>query len=279
MTDTHKKGVLITGGSGGIGRAAAKLFAGAGYKVVISSRRRDVLSEIASTIPGCMYVVMDLSDDISVRQAFSEAEKLCGGIDVLICNAATIIVSEVLNTDSSDLMNAFRANVCGHLLLIQLSIRAMKHRSGGHILCVGSPGFMMGIPFYASYATSKAAFSGLVRTLQAENNDPRIKISEYFPGYVATDSPPVSRIGPVEQDFLMGKGKAGIKQWFARPQSPEEIGKQLLYLDKNPKLTVFSSAIVRLGALLSLFPRIRYRLAGSLAQNAREKMKLQPQKS
>jgi short-subunit dehydrogenase len=130
---------------------------------------------------------------------------------------------------------------------------------------------MMGIPFYAPYVCSKAAFSAWTRTIQAEFGGTNIVVSEYFPGYVRTDSRPESRIGEVEQDFLISEKQNAITRYFTKPQSPEEIARQLVKLAQRPKPLTYSSLSVRIGAWIALFPSFRLNLSKEMAATARRK--------
>jgi short-subunit dehydrogenase len=147
----------------------------------------------------------------------------------------------------------------------------MKEHGGCHIINIGSPGFMMGIPFYAPYVCSKAAFSAWTRTIQAEWSGTNILVSEYFPGYVRTDSRPESRIGEVEQDFLMSERQNFITRHFTKAQMPEEIARQLLKLAQRPKPLTYSSFSVRIGAWITLFSTFRLNLSQEMAATARRK--------
>jgi len=267
--------VVITGASGGIGEAAARAFHANGDVVVLASRNREKLEMISASLPGSFVIATDLSDEESAKRLVSATIEKCGRLDVLVCNAASIIVSPALEVTSEDLLSTFRTNVIGHMVLTQEAIKVMKPRGGGNIINVGSPGFMMGIPFYAPYVTSKAAFSAWTRTLQAELTDEHIYISEYFPGYIRTDSAPVSRIGDIPQDFLMEEKTDFISKYFTRPQSPETVARHLVRISLKPKTLTYSGFTVNLGAWIALFPSFRLKLARGMAENARKKLNKQ----
>jgi NAD(P)-dependent dehydrogenase (short-subunit alcohol dehydrogenase family) len=268
------KVVLITGASGGIGAATAKAFHQAGAKIAIAARRREKLEEVANELNNFLILETDLSDEANVVEMVDEVIRHFGRIDILVNNAASIIVSPAESVTSEDLLLAFKTNLIAPVIATQRAIQFMKAKDGCHIINVGSPGFMMGIPFYAPYVCSKAAFSAWTRTLQAEVAGSNIVVSEYFPGYVRTDSRPESRVGDVEQDFLMSDKANAITRHFTKPQTPEEIADQLLNLAQHPKLLTYSSFAVRIGAWIALFSSFRLNLAKEMADTARKKQKL-----
>ncbi|MEI7662057.1 MAG: SDR family oxidoreductase, partial [Bacteroidota bacterium] len=136
------------------------------------------------------------------------------------------------------------------------------------------PGFMMGIPFYAPYVCSKAALSAWTRTIQAEWAGSGITVSEYFPGYISTDSLPDSRLGSIEQDFLMTTEQNFIARMFTKPKTPEHVARQLVRLVIKPKTLVYSDIGVQIGAFISNISGFRLAIARQMAKTARRKKNL-----
>jgi short-subunit dehydrogenase len=269
--DIKDKIVLITGASSGIGESSAKAFDKAGAKIAIAARRREKLEEVARELHDALILETDLSVEAKVAEMVDATIRHFGKIDILINNAATIIVSPAETVSSEDLRQAFKTNLIAPVIATQRTIQYMKENGGCHIINVGSPGFMMGIPFYAPYVCSKAAFSAWTRTIQAECAGTNIVVSEYFPGYVRTDSHPESRIGEVGQDFLMSEKQNFITRHFTKAQLPEEISRQLLKLAQRPKPLTYSSYSVPLGAWIALFSSFRLNLSKEMAAIGRRK--------
>jgi short-subunit dehydrogenase len=263
--------VLITGATGGIGSALAKAFDREGARVAIAARQKEKLDTIALTLTQALVLPTDLSD---VNQAIAMIDRTVeafGRIDIFINNAASIIVVPAETVSTRDLIHAFTVNMAAPAAATQQALKYMRTQGGGHIINVGSPGFMLGIPFYSPYVCSKAAFSAWTRTIQAEWAGTAIKISEYFPGYIKTDSQPESRIGAIEQDFLMSRHKNFMARHFAKAQSSEEVAKHLVKLAKHPKTLKYSSFSVKIGAFISNIPSFRLSLARQMAENGRIK--------
>jgi len=273
--ELRDKVVIITGASGGIGQATALLFGSSGAKVVLTARRIEILKGLASKMQDALAVPADLSTDGDCRKVIEETMIRFGQIDILINIAAAIIVSPSEYVSREDLLKAFQTNLLGPVTLTQLVIPHMLHQGGGQIINVGSPGFMMGIPYYAPYVCSKAAFSAWTRTIQAEWEGSNIHISEYFPGYVKTDSKPESRLGNVEQDFLMNTHQNFLTRVFTKPKDPHDVARQLMALAIKPGTLAYSDISTRLGTFISNISPFRLSIAAQMARTARNKKNLQ----
>lgn len=267
------KVVLITGASGGLGAAIARVFGREGAKVVLVSRNKEKLDQLATLIPGALVIPADLEDPSEAESMIRETISHFGRLDILINNAASIIVDYSENVKSEDLIRAFRTNLVAPVIAAQCAFLHFRERGSGQIINIGSPGFMMGIPFYSPYVCSKAALSAWTRTIQAEWAGTGIHISEYFPGYIKTDSSPVSRIGKVEQDFLMSEKQNLLTKIFAKPKTPESVAKDILKLALKPRLLMHSGAGVKIGSFISNLPSFRLSIAKQMAATARKKMK------
>jgi len=271
--DIQGRIVLITGASSGIGAASAVAFSKAGAKVVLAARRIEKLRQLSHGLHDPLLLQVDLSNEEEARKMVQDTINLAGRIDVLINNAASMIVSPAETVSSADLYSAFKTNLIGPVVATQEAIHHMKRQGGGVIINVGSPGFMMGIPFYSPYVCSKAAFCAWTRTIQAEWATSKINVCEYFPGYILTDSKPESRMGEVDQDLLMSPDQSWITRKFTKPRTPENVADQLVKLVIHPKPLTYSSASVRLGTFISNFSDFRLSLATDMARIAREKLR------
>ncbi|MFZ4521513.1 MAG: SDR family NAD(P)-dependent oxidoreductase [Bacteroidales bacterium] len=268
------KVILITGASAGIGAATAMALDAAGAKVAIAARRKEKLVKLAERMNNPLVLAVDLSDENAARDMVQRVVERYGRIDVLINNAASIIVSKADTVNPSDLLKALTTNLIAPVVATQEAVRFMRAQGGGHIVNIGSPGFMMGIPFYAPYVCSKAAFSAWTRTIQAEWAGTEISVSEYFPGYIKTDSLPESRLGNIDQDFLMADRQNFIAALFTKPKTPDDVARHIVKLILKPRTLVYSDFSVKIGAFISNVPGFRLNIARQLASNARKKKNL-----
>ncbi|MEI7726939.1 MAG: SDR family oxidoreductase [Bacteroidota bacterium] len=265
------KVILITGASSGIGAATAMALDAAGAKVAICARRKERLEDLAGRMNNPLVLAMDLSNESSAREIVRKVVAHYSRIDVLINNAASIIVAKSDAVSSADLHTAFSTNLIVPVAATQEAVGFMRKQGRGHIINIGSPGFMMGIPFYAPYVCSKAAFSAWTRTIQAEWAGTEIMVSEYFPGYIKTDSLPDSRLGAIDQDFLMAEQQNFIAALFTKPKTPGDVASHIVKLILEPKTLVYSDISVKIGAFISNIPGFRLNIATQLAKNARRK--------
>jgi short-subunit dehydrogenase len=269
-----QKVILITGASSGIGAATALALDEAGAKVALAARRKEKLDDLAVLMHDPLVIAMDLCDETSAREMVRMVVEHFGRIDVLINNAASIIVTKSDAVKTADMLSTFSTNLIAPVAATLEAVCFMRKQGGGHIINIGSPGFMMGIPFYAPYVCSKAAFSAWTRTIQAEWAGTEIIVSEYFPGYIKTGSRPDSRLGSIDQDFLMAEQQNFLAKLFTKPKSPENVARRLIKLILKPKTLVYSDISVKIGAFISNIPGFRLNLACQLAKNAREKKNL-----
>jgi NAD(P)-dependent dehydrogenase (short-subunit alcohol dehydrogenase family) len=266
--------VLITGASSGIGKTAALAFDRAGAKVAMAARRRGNLEENAALMKNSLILPTDMSDEEQARAMVDATVRQFGRIDVLINNAAAIIVSRADEVKSEDLLRSFKTNVVGPVAATNRAVEYMRKQGYGHIINVGSPGFMLGIPLYTPYVCSKAAMSGWTRTIQAEWAGTEIRVSEYFPGYIRTDSPAESDYGPVEQNTIIDPNQNFITRFFTRPKTPEDVARQLIGLVRSPQLLVYSSALTSFGSWVANMPGKRLKIAMGIANAGRRRLGL-----
>jgi NAD(P)-dependent dehydrogenase (short-subunit alcohol dehydrogenase family) len=217
--------------------------------------------------------VADLDDPSAAIRMIDETVERYGRLDILINNAACIIVAPAEEVQAEDLLKAFRTNLVSPVFAAQCALKYFRKQGEGHIINIGSPGFMMGVPFYSPYVCSKAALSAWTRTIQAEWAGTGIHISEYFAGYIKTDSRPESRIGVVEQDFLMSEKQNFLTRIFAKPKTAESVAKDIIKLALKPSLLMHSGALVKFGSFISNLPSFRLSIALQMAETARRKMK------
>ena len=185
MRGLRGKRVLITGGAGGIGAATAKRFLDEGAHVVVLdcnnealSRVKDELSSLSGTISA------DVSDADAVARAFSELDKLLGGLDVLINNAGISVRQPFMDITPQQWRMVMDVNLNGMFFVAQQAARRML-AGGGVILNMGSTNGIVGYPFYADYNASKASVIELTRSMALELA-PKVRVIAVCPGFILT---------------------------------------------------------------------------------------------
>ncbi len=266
------KVVLVTGASTGIGRAAAIEFDKAGALVALAARRKDLLDELASALNDPLVVKTDLADEKQARDMVDKTVKHFGRIDILVNNAATSIVESSECVKREDLYRAFAVNLLGPVTASQQAYKYMKEQGSGHIINIGTPGFMLGVPFYSPYVCSKAAFSAWTRTIQGEWSDTGIIVSEYFPGYTETGAVAESVHGPISQDLVMNKGKGVLARYFSGARTGADVARDLVALAMRPRPLMYSTCMERIAAFVANVPGIRIPVTRRMAAAARKKL-------
>lgn len=154
------KTLVITGGSNGIGRAAAKKFSAEGYRVFELSRH-------GKDEDGIVHITAEVSDERSVKSAFKEISEQTDKIDVLICNAGFGISGAAEFTELDSAKKQFDVNFFGAFLTVKYALSLVK-RARGRIIFSSSAAAVFSIPFQGFYSASKAAVNSLSNALRNE---------------------------------------------------------------------------------------------------------------
>jgi short-subunit dehydrogenase len=183
---------LITGGSSGIGEAAAKKIAKAGGEVVLVARTREKLEKVAEEIQssgGTAHVYpCDLTDMDAIAAMADKVLDDLGGVDILINNAGKSIRRSLeLSYDRiHDYQRTMQLNYLGAVQLILKFIPGMRERGFGQIINVSSVGVQTRAPRFGAYIASKAALDSLCDALQAEVVNDDIKFTTVHMALVRT---------------------------------------------------------------------------------------------
>jgi NAD(P)-dependent dehydrogenase (short-subunit alcohol dehydrogenase family) len=183
--------VLVTGATGGIGAATARAYAGRGARLVLLARSPHLLetlrAELAAGGARALVTVADVADAPAVDRAFEAAIQEFGGVDVVVHSAAVIAYGRHDQVPAEVWDHVIRINVTGTANVARAALRAFGARGGGSLVVIGSVLGQATVPFMGSYAVSKWAVRGLVRTLQQEARElPGVHVSIVNPGSIAT---------------------------------------------------------------------------------------------
>lgn len=173
------KTAIVTGGSSGIGRAAALALAGAGCSVYEISRR-SVPEQLVK------HLTADVTDEEAVRQAVAQVVQEAGQIDILVCCAGFGISGAVEFTDLADAKRQLDVNFFGTVNAVRAVLPVMRTQGSGRIICTSSVAGAIPIPFQTYYSVSKAAINAFVRALRCEVAPYGITACAVMPGDIAT---------------------------------------------------------------------------------------------
>jgi NAD(P)-dependent dehydrogenase (short-subunit alcohol dehydrogenase family) len=183
--------VLITGGTDGLGRAAALHLAGRGYRVFAAGRslqKRQDLDRLAAEkrLP-LETLELDVCDDPSVQKTVQSVLQKSGAIDVLLNNAGIGFMAVVEDLRLEDLRKQFETNLFGVLRVTQAVLPHMRERKRGRILMMSSVAGIITPPTYGAYSSSKHALEGLTNALRLEMYPFGVEVILIEPGYIVTN--------------------------------------------------------------------------------------------
>ena len=181
------KTVFISGGTRGIGRACAELYAKAGYNVCITYKESENIARELEKELGVFAVKADVSSSAEVKMAVSKAVERFGGIDVLVNNAGVSFVGLLQDTSDDTLRRVMDTNFSGAFYLCREVAPYMIASKSGAIVNIGSVWGKYGASCEAAYSASKSAIRGLTTALAKELGPSGVRVNCIEPGVIKTD--------------------------------------------------------------------------------------------
>jgi short-subunit dehydrogenase len=180
--DPAGKKVLLTGATGGLGRAIADRLAGAGAHLILSARSAEALEEMAGSLPGSGHSVLpaDLGDP---GAALSLADS-AAGTDVLVANAALPSTGRITELNEDQVARMLRINLESPILLAQALLPGMQERRQGKLVMIGSLAGKAGSPRSSIYNATKFGLRGFVFGLAQDLVGTGVGVSLVAPGFV-----------------------------------------------------------------------------------------------
>ena len=227
FTPMDGRAVIVTGGSKGIGKGIARVFAGAGADVLITARDESHLAraaeELASGAKGRVeYVSADVSKVEDCHRLAEAAQDRFGRIDVLCANAGIFPEKLLVDMTEQDVDTVIGSNLKGTMFTVQACIPALEASGHGRVVVTSSiTGPITGYPNWSHYGASKAAQLGFLRTAAIELAPRRITINAVMPGNIATEG-----LHDMGEDYIRGM-EAAIPQH--RLGTVDDIGHAALF--------------------------------------------------
>lgn len=192
FTSIEGRSVIVTGGSKGIGRGIARVFASAGANVLITARDDDALSTAAVELSGLRGKVttlsVDVADPAACREMVDVAVERHGGLDVMCANAGVFPSCRLEDLGPAELDGVLDVNFKGTVYSVQAALPALTASGRGRIVITSSiTGPITGYPGWSHYGASKAAQLGFVRTAAMELARRKITINAVLPGNIKTE--------------------------------------------------------------------------------------------
>ncbi|MFP6807439.1 MAG: glucose 1-dehydrogenase [Pseudomonadales bacterium] len=233
MSRLEGKVVVITGGAGGIGKAAGKLFVSEGANVLLVDLDEQALKSACDDIGSnrVSYCVADVTKASDNYTMISTAEERYGGVDVFLANAGIEgDVASIVDYDEDKFDQVIAVNVKGPFLGLKASIPAINKRGGGSIIITSSVAGVSGGPNVAPYVTSKHAVIGMMKSAARECASMNIRVNTVNPSPVET-----RMMRSLEEGFAPGNAEVVREQMrsripLGRYAEPEDIAKIMLFL-------------------------------------------------
>ena len=180
------KSALITGAARGIGRVFAEAYVGEGAIVAIADINLKAAERTAAEIGPSAYAVrLDVTDQASIEAAIKSVEARCGGIDVLVNNAALFVLAPIVEIGRASYDRLFSVNVAGTLFMRQAAAKSMiSAGKGGKIINMASQAGRRGEALVAVYCATKAAVISLTQSAGLDLIKHRINVNAIAPGVV-----------------------------------------------------------------------------------------------
>jgi len=223
MFDLTGKTALVTGATGGIGAAIARVLHKAGATVAISGTRAAVLDELKAELRDRVHVIAcNLSDAADVEKLVPAAEAAMGSVDILVNNAGITRDGLAMRMKDEDWNAVIDVNLTAGFRLARAAMRGMMKKRWGRIVNITSVVGVTGNPGQANYVASKAGIIGLTKSLAQELASRNVTVNAVAPGFIAT--PMTDVLNDKQREGILGRVPAG------RLGSPDEIAAAVLYL-------------------------------------------------
>ncbi len=228
MLQLNGQRVFVTGGSRGIGRAAALLAAEAGADVAIGyARDRSAADETVNKIKAlgrkALAVQADVTSESEIKGAVDRAADALGGLSGLVVSAG-IFEGKLIEEMTLELWNrVLTTNLTGTFLAVKAAVPHLKKAGGGAIVIYTSTAGQRGSDVYSAYATSKAGQIMFMRSMARELGSAQIRVNCVAPAWTETD---------MARESLDRLGRDKIAAGFAlgRIGQPEDIAGATVYL-------------------------------------------------
>lgn len=236
---------LVTGASGGLGRACARTLAEAGAAVALSDLPGERLEQTAAEVSG-VAIGADLRSERAARELVDGTVRELGSLDAVVACAGVMQTKSLLDLTEADWRRVLDVNLSGTFFLTQAAGRAMLERNGGAIVLLASVAARSGRPFAAHYSASKTALLSLTKSAAAAFA-PRVRVNAICPGVFLTDMWEGIMRDRVElfgadagEDYLREVREAAP---LGRAGDPAEVGSAALFLVSDASSYITGQAL------------------------------------
>jgi 3-oxoacyl-[acyl-carrier protein] reductase len=188
MIDLKGKKVLVTGASGGIGKAIALELSLNGADLCLTGRNKSELENLQKTIGGnCQIIISDLSNSEGINNLVDQAQEIMGQIDILVNNAGITKDNLFMRMSEDDWNEVININLNSIFKLTKQLIKGMIKRRYGRIINITSVIGVAGGAGQSNYSASKAGIIAMSKSLAQEVGSRSVTVNSIAPGFIETN--------------------------------------------------------------------------------------------
>jgi NADP-dependent 3-hydroxy acid dehydrogenase YdfG len=240
MTSTASRIAVVTGASSGIGAATARQLAAAGYRVVLTARRKDRIEELAAELTAAGHSATAYPLDVTDRAAVDEFATAFPTLGVLVNNAGGALGADPVATgDPEDWRRMYETNVLGTLHMTQAMLPALTASGDGTVVVVSSTAGHGTYEGGAGYVAAKHGEHVLAETLRLEIVGTPVRVIEVAPGMVRTDEFALTRFAGDETKA------AKVYEGVAEPLTADDVAETITWAVTRPSHVNIDLLVVR----------------------------------
>ena len=226
MFELGGRTALVTGASGPIGGAIARVLHRQGATVGISGTRREALDGLAGELGERIHVLpCDLGDAAATEALVPRAEEAMGQLDILVANAGVARDNLLVQLRDEDWEQVIAINLSATFRLSRAAVRGMMRRRFGRVIAITSVVGSTGNPGQANYVAAKAGIAGMIKAIALEYAKRGVTANCVAPGFIVT--PMTDKLNDKQREVILGKIPA------SRAGTPEEVAAAVVFLASN----------------------------------------------
>jgi 3-oxoacyl-[acyl-carrier protein] reductase len=237
FTPVTGRAVIVTGGTRGIGKGIASVFARNGARVLITGRDEAAGEAAAREIGAVAFVAADVASKADCERVAATARDVLGSIDVLCANAGIFPEARLADLTEADLDRVLGVNLKGTVLSVQACLPQLRASGRGRVIVTSSiTGPITGNPGWTHYGASKAGQLGFMRTAAIELARDGITVNAVLPGNIMTEG-----LAGLGEDYIAGMTAAIPMRALG---SVDDIGYAALFLATDEAAYITGQTIV-----------------------------------
>lgn len=257
--DPKGKTLLVTGATGGLGRAIANALAARGATVVASSRKRSELEQLAAALPGegHRFVVADLGEEGAGEGLIAAA----GDLDGMIANAGLSAGGRLEAFTDEELVTALHVNLEAPVRMAHALLPALVQRGEGHMVFIGSLQSKAAMPRSSVYSATKFGLRGFALSLREDARESGVGVSVVLPGFIRDAG-------------IFADSGAKVPAGMGGTSSPDEVGEGVVEaIERNRAEVQVAPLLQRVGTgFAHRNPQLAARVSGARAAKAAEEV-------